>query len=174
MILREAVEADLPGILEIHNHAIRHTTALWTETPADLTERQAWFTQRRASGYPVLVAEQDGRVAAFASFGDFRPKEGYRHTVEHSVYVHPDYTRRGLGRALLTQLIERARQMGKHAMVAGIEAGNVASLRLHEQLGFREVGRLEQVGTKFGRWLDLAFMQLQLDDRPAPGENHPA
>ncbi|MEO6340051.1 MAG: N-acetyltransferase family protein, partial [Caulobacteraceae bacterium] len=119
------------------------------------------------AGYPLLVAEWEGRVVGYASFGDFRPFQGYRHTVENSVYVAPDAHRRGVGRVLMEALIHRARAMGKHVMVAGIEAENLASIRLHAAAGFVEVGRLPQVGRKFGRWLDLVFMQRALDDGEA-------
>lgn len=124
---------------------------------------------RQASGYPVLVAvDQGDTVVGYASFGDWRAFDGYRHTVEHSVYVRSDQRGGGIGRALMLTLIERARGLGKHVMVAGVEAGNEGSLRLHERLGFEHAGTLRQVGTKFGAWLDLTFLQLTLDDRPRP------
>ncbi len=107
-------------------------------------------------------------VAGYASFGDWRPFEGFRHTVEHSVYVRADRRGAGVGKALMGELIVRARGLGKHVMVAGIEAGNAGSIALHKQLGFEEVGLMRQVGTKFGAWLDLAFLQLQLDTRSDP------
>lgn len=168
LLIRDAVPADAVAILSIYNHAVLETTAIWNDAASDLAGREAWLSARQAAGFPVLVAEIDGVVAGFASFGDFRAWEGYRFTVEHSVYVAPDRHRAGIGRALLAALIERALAAGKHAMIGGIEAGNTASIRLHEALGFREVGRLPQVGAKFGRWLDLVFLQLTLDDRAAP------
>jgi phosphinothricin acetyltransferase len=168
MQIRDATEADLPGILVIHNDAVLSTTAIWSEAPSDLHDRQAWLLARRTQGYPVLVASQGGEVLGYASFGDFRPWHGYRHTVEHSVYVQQGQRQKGVGGALLSALIERARTAGKHVMIAGIEAGNTASLRLHAGLEFREAGRLLQVGTKFGRWLDLVFMQRILSAQPAP------
>ena len=116
----------------------------------------------------MLVARDGDFVAGYASFGDWRAFDGYRHTVEHSVYVHPDARGRGLAGALMAELVERARAMGKHMMVAGIESGNLPSIRLHERMGFRITGEMPQVGCKFGRWLDLTFMQLSLDDRAAP------
>ncbi|EOA0767564.1 L-methionine sulfoximine/L-methionine sulfone acetyltransferase, partial [Shigella boydii] len=94
--------------------------------------------------------------------------DGFRHTVEHSVYVHPDHQGKGLGRKLLSRLIDEARDSGKHVMVAGIESQNQASLHLHHSLGFVVTAQMPQVGTKFGRWLDLTFMQLQLDERTEP------
>jgi phosphinothricin acetyltransferase len=168
LLIRDAVPADAAAILLIYNHAALNTTAIWNDAPSDLAGREQWLTARGAAGFPVLIAELDGVVAGFASFGDFRAWDGYRFTVEHSIYVDPARHRAGIGRALLEALIERARVAGKHAMIGGIEAGNAASIRLHESLGFREVGRLPQVGAKFGRWLDLVFLQLTLDDRAEP------
>jgi len=168
ILLRDAVAADAAGILPVYNHAALNTTAIWNEGASDLAGREAWLRARQGGGFPVLVAEIDGAVAGFGSFGAFRAFDGYRHTVEHSVYVHPDHHRQGIGRAVLVALIERAREAGKHAMIGAIEAGNRASITLHESLGFRQVGLLPQSGAKFGRWLDLALLQLILDDRSAP------
>ncbi|WP_425073847.1 N-acetyltransferase family protein [Sagittula sp. S175] len=168
MQIRDAVESDLPAILTIYNDAVLQTTAIWNDTPVDLDNRRAWLADRRRAGYPVLVATEGETVLGYASFGDWRAFDGYRHTVEHSVYVAAEGRGKGIGRALMQALIPRARALGKHTMVAGIEAGNTASIRLHETLGFRQVGLLPQVGCKFGQWLDLAFLQLTLDDRPAP------
>lgn len=169
MHIRDAEDRDLRGVTEIYNDAVRHTTAIWNETEVDLANRRAWHADRLRLGYPVLVAvDADGTVLGYASFGDWRAFDGYRHTVEHSVYVHGDRRGGGIGKALMLALIDRARAIGKHVMVAGIEAGNAPSIRLHERLGFTKVGYLPEVGTKFGRWLDLAFLQLVLDDRTTP------
>lgn len=162
MEIRDAVETDLPGILAIYNDAVAHTTAIWNETLVDLANRHAWWQGRRAQGYPVLVATSGGEVLGYASFGDWRAFDGYRHTVENSVYVAPGARGQGVGCALMVPLIDRARALGKHVMVAGIEAGNGASIRLHEGLGFVRVGLMPEVGIKFDRWLDLAFLQLTL------------
>ncbi|HNM42665.1 GNAT family N-acetyltransferase [Plasticicumulans sp.] len=167
--IRDAGTADLDAILAIYNDAVQHTTAIWNDTPVDRTNRAAWLAARTAAGYPVLVAAAaDGAVLGYASFGDWRAFDGYRHTVEHSVYVHRDARGRGTGHALLAALTGRARALGKHVMVAAIDADNLASLALHRRLGFTETGRMPQVGCKFGRWLDLAWMQLRLDERQQP------
>lgn len=162
LIIRDAVEADLVAIRDIYNHAVEHTTAIWNDVLIDVDNRRAWLELRRAKGFPVLVAEVDGRVAGYASYGDWRAFDGYRHTVEHSVYVDKDSRGAGLGKALMLALIDHARASGKHVMIAAIEAGNTASIALHERLGFRLVGIHREVGQKFGRWLDLAAMELML------------
>ncbi len=159
MIVRDAVDGDLEAVARIYNDAVANTTAIWNETLVDLDDRRRWAAARTAAGFPVLVAEIDGRVAGYGSFGDFRAFDGYRHSCEHSVYVDTDFRRRGVARALMPALEERARRLDKHVMIAGIEAGNAASIALHTEFGFVEVGRLPQVGRKFERWLDLVFME---------------
>lgn len=162
LILRDATEADLPAIRDIYNHAVEHTTAIWNETLVDLANRKAWFDLRQSRGFPILVAETEGRIAGYASYGDWRPFDGFRQSVEHSVYVEKDFYGRGLGKALMSALIERARAGDIHVMVAAIEAGNTGSIALHKSLGFRLVGTHHEVGKKFGRWLDLTMMELKL------------
>jgi phosphinothricin acetyltransferase len=160
----DANEAHLPGILPIYNDAVLHSTALWIEALADLANRRAWLLEREAAGFPVLVAQgSNGEVLGYASYGGWRSNEGFRHTVEHSLYVRADQRGRGLGLALLKALIERAKSADLHVMVAAIESENAASIRLHERLGFVTSGQMPQVGRKFGRWLDLTFMQLTLE-----------
>jgi L-amino acid N-acyltransferase YncA len=161
-LLRDATEADLPIILEIYNDAVANTTAIWNEVLVDLQNRKEWFAARKAKGFPVLVAELDGKVAGYASYGDWRAFDGYRHTVEHSVYVHRDARGGGIGRMLMQELIARAASNGVHVMIAAIESENAASIRLHETLGFRIAGKFSEVGTKFGRWLDLTCMELKV------------
>jgi phosphinothricin acetyltransferase len=168
LIVRDATLEDAADILAIYNHAALNTTAVWTDGPADLTSRREWIGARQQAGYPVLVAMKGRDVVGFASFGDFRPWPGYRHTVENSVYVDERHHRLGIGRSLLAALIERAIALNKHAMIAGIEAANAASIGLHASLGFAEVGRMPEVGCKFGRWLDLVLMQKQLASGVTP------
>ncbi|STR23533.1 N-acyltransferase YncA [Janthinobacterium lividum] len=169
MQIRDAHAGDIEAILAIYNDAVSNTLAIWNERTVDAANRAAWLADRQRAGYPVLVAiDAEGSVAGYASFGDWRPFEGFRHTVEHSVYVRADRRGAGVGKALMVELIARARGLRKHVMVAGIEAGNAGSIALHKQLGFEEVGLMRQVGTKFGAWLDLAFLQLQLDTRSDP------
>lgn len=160
--IRPATDTDLPGILAIHNEAVLSGTALWTTTPSTLADRRAVLSDRQVRGYPFLTADIDGVVAGYGSFGAFRPHEGYVRTVEHSLYIDPRFQRQGIATALLLALVEAARALGKHVMVGGIAADNAASLALHARHGFSETGRLPQVGFKFGRYLDLVFMQRLL------------
>ena len=159
VLVRAAGEVDLPGILAIYNHEVAHTTAIWNDAPVELAERRSWYEARRARSYPVLVADMDGQIAGYASFGDFRLFDGYRFTVEHSVYVAERARRQGIATKLVQRLLEEARLQAKHVMLGGIASDNAASLALHERLGFVESARMREVGYKFGRWLDLIFMQ---------------
>ncbi|QAR46277.1 N-acetyltransferase family protein [Kosakonia cowanii] len=168
MSIRYAVKEDCAAIAAIYNHAVINTAAIWNDQTVDADNRIAWFEARTLLGYPVIVSEENGVVTGYASFGDWRAFDGFRHTVEHSVYVHPEHQGKGLGLALMVRLIEEAKRIGKHVMVAGIEAQNQGSIHLHQKLGFTITGQMPQVGTKFGRWLDLTFMQLQLDNRTDP------
>lgn len=169
MHIRDAHPADAEAITAIYNDAVLHTTAIWNDVPVDVANRLAWIADRKEQGYPVLVAVNENNVVTgYASFGDWRAWGGYRYTVEHSVYVRDHQRGCGIGEALMIKLIERARENGKHVLVAGIEASNIGSIRLHEKLGFESAGLIRQVGAKFDKWLDLAFMQLTLDDRDTP------
>ncbi|CAB3749723.1 GNAT family N-acetyltransferase [Paraburkholderia humisilvae] len=169
MEIRDAGPNHIEGIAAIYNDAVKHTTAIWNDSTVDYTNRAAWLSGRQQAGYPVLVAlDGRGAVIGYASFSDWRAFDGYRHTVEHSVYVRSDQRGKGIGEALMQKLIGRAQSIGKHVMIAGIDANNAGSIRLHAKLGFEQVGHLKEVGQKFGAWLDLAFMQLKLDDRPSP------
>jgi phosphinothricin acetyltransferase len=170
--IRDATPNDLGAMLAIFNEVIANSTAVYFLQPATLDDRRAWFEARRKAGYPVLVAEQGGEVLGFSSFGEFRGVwPGYRYSVEHSVHVRADARGRGIGRQLIEALFEPALAMGKHVMIGGIDADNAASLRLHEALGFQRVAHFREVGHKFGRWLDLVFMQRFLD---VPGASRPS
>lgn len=168
--IRDAETADLEAITAIYNDAVLHTTSIWNEDAVDLADRAAWLADRTAQGYPVLVAVDGSGVLGYATFGDWRPHSGYRHTVEHSVYVRDGERGRGIGKALMLELIHRARSLGKHVMVAAVESSNTGSIIMHKRLDFLQVGRMPQVGAKFDRWLDLTFLQLVLDERPFPDD----
>jgi L-amino acid N-acyltransferase YncA len=157
--LADATAADLPGLLAIYNEVIATSTAVYSYLPVTLEERRQWWQARLAQGYPVLVARNRDGVAGFASFGDFRAWPGYRFTVEHSVHVRADGRGRGIGTQLVGALIPRAAALGKHVMIAGVDAANTPAIRFHERLGFTHAGTLREVGYKFDRWLDLLFLQ---------------
>lgn len=159
--LRPAVAADLPAINAIYNHYVGSSTATYQTRPMSPQERVAWFA-RHDGLHPVIVAEVDGTIVGWASLGEFHKREAYRNTVESSVYVRHDRRRLGIGKALLAEIILQARVIGHHTIVALIDSEQAASIVLHEHAGFARVGRLHQVGYKFGRWLDVIYMQLMI------------
>lgn len=157
----DADESRLPGITAIFNHAVRETFSIWSETETTVELRRAWMQARKGAGFPVLVAIDEAsplEVLGYGSFGVFRDFPGYIKTVEHSVYVAPAAQRRGIGKAILHELVARAKAKGLEAMVGGIDSANAGSIALHEQAGFEVQGRLKGVGRKFGKSLDLVFM----------------
>ncbi len=172
MIVRDAVEADVAAILAIYNQVLMTSAAIWRDEPVTLEDRLAWFHAQQDQGFPVLIAvdssevDQTGPTVGYASFGAFRPWPGYYPTVEHSIHVADGSRGRGVGQMLLDGLTERATAMGKSVMVAGIDAGNVGSIRFHQRSGFREVARMEGIGRKFGEPLDLVLMQRDLPVEP--------
>ena len=160
--IRPARQGDLEAITAIYNEAGVGTTASYDIEPVTVADRRAWLEHKQNQDFPVLVAEADGRVLGFAGYGSFRDKAGYAHTVEHSVYVVDGARAAGVGRMLMTALIDRARGDGVHVMVGVLDADNAASVAFHERLGFEQVGRLREVGRKFDRWLDAVLVQLVL------------
>lgn len=165
MDIRDAGESDLPGLLAIYNDVIATSTAIYSYLPVTLEDRTEWWRARVALGYPVLVAADGAGVLGFSTFGDFRTWPGYRFTVEHSVHVRSDCRSRGIGKQLVAALFPRATALGKHVMIAGVDAANDASIRFHERLGFEKTGHLREVGHKFDRWLDLVFLQRLIAER---------
>jgi L-amino acid N-acyltransferase YncA len=159
--VRLAVPSDAAAINDILNYYIVHTTATFITVPNTVTERVVWLNDREAI-HPVIVAELDGFVAGWASLSAFRPRQAYRQTAELGVYVRHDLHRRGIGRALVSELIVRARALGHHVLVGGCCHESTASLALMESLGFTQVARFREVGRKFDRWLDVIFLQLIL------------
>jgi L-amino acid N-acyltransferase len=159
--IRLAEAADAEAIRAIRNDVIERSTAAWTTQTLTAGDGQAWLAENltRRSAY---VAEADGQVIGYANWSPWRPKDGYRHTVEDSVYLTREHQGRGLGTQLLSTLIEGASDSGAHVMMACIEASNAPSVALHQRLGFELVGTAREVGRKFGRWLDLTMMRLQL------------
>jgi L-amino acid N-acyltransferase len=165
MQIRNAVEGDIERVAAIYNEVLRTSTAIFNDQPVSVAQRVEWWKGRVEQGYPVLVAVEGEAVVGFASFGDFRSWPGYRFTVEHTVHVDSEFRGMGAGSALMQELIERARAAGKHVMVGGVDAENVASVRFHERVGFERVAHFREVGFKFDRYLDLVFLQYWITPR---------
>ena len=163
---RPATASDLAGILAILNHNILTSTAIYSYTPWTMEQLEQWFAAKQNEDMPVLVALADYKVQGYGTYGIFRPKEGYRFCVEHSIYIDDAAQGMGIGSAMLQALIARAKAQGLHTMVAGIDATNAHSIAFHRKFGFVEVGLMKEVGYKFNRWLDLQFMQLTLPPSP--------
>jgi len=162
LTITDSVRADLPEILAIYNEVIRNSTAVYSEVEFTAERGDAWFDAKAAQGFPFLVAREASGIVGFGTLGDFRAWPCYHFTVEHSVHVRCDRRGAGIGRALVVELMARAAALGKHMMVAGIDAENAVSIGLHQSLGFAVVGRFHEVGFKFGRWLDLMFLQRRV------------
>lgn len=160
--IRDCTPADLDVVHALHVDAVLHSTAIWQEEPHPRSWFDTWLAERQGDGWPVLVAEVDGVVAGYATYSQWRPHQGYRHTVEHSVYVVEALRGRGVASTLMRALVTRATDEGRHVMVAGICSTNTGSIALHERLGFTTVAVVPEVGRKFGRWLDLTLMRLPL------------
>ena len=157
--IRPCEDRDLAAIMEIYNHAVAHTNAIWNDQLADIDHRRAWWQSRIQTGFPVLVATMDDMTIGYASFGPFRPHDGFRSSVEHSIYVSDACRGQGIGGRLLSALEAEAEAGGFHAMIGGIAHDNAISLALHAKHGFAEVGRMPEVATKFGQWQTLVLMQ---------------
>ena len=159
------------AILDLLNDAIVHSTAVYDYRPRPPSAMGPWFAAKREHGFPVLGLEDEaGQLLGFASYGGFRAWPAYHYTVEHSIYVHRDHRGQGHARRLLSALIEAARERDRHVLIGAIDAGNAASLALHRSLGFETCGTIRHAGYKFGRWLDLVFVQKLLDTPHAPRE----
>lgn len=165
--IRPATESDLAAINDIYNHYVLHSACTYQEEPETLAGRRQWF-KHHGEKHPVIVAEADGQVVGWGSLSAYHPRSAYRRTVENSVYVHHQHHRRGIGSRLLRELVIRARNLGHHAIIAGIDADQPASVALHAKFHFERVGRMRQVGFKFDRWLDVVYMELILDGASRP------
>ncbi len=162
LTIRPAKSGDLDKILEIVNHSILHTTANYNYDIQTLEIQTKWFEDKKTKNMPVVVADLDGEVVGFGSYGQFREKIGYQYTVEHSVYVVDNVIGKGIGTKLLTELIRLAKEQGFHVMIGAIDGDNKGSIAFHEKFGFTAIGTIREVGYKFNHWLDLVFMQLIL------------
>ena len=162
-MIRSAVREDVQYILDIFNYNILNSTGIYMYEPQTLAQRMEWFLGKQERNEPLFVYEEDGVVVGYATYGQFRAYPAYLYTVEHSVYVHKDYHRKGIATKLMQVLIKYAREHDVKTMVGGIDASNQASIISHEKLGFTYSGTIKNAGYKFDRWLDLAFYQLDLD-----------
>lgn len=153
----------LEAIRAIFNEAIVNSTALYDYEPRSPEVMEAWWAAKQASNLPVIgVLDENGMLMGFGSYGPFRPHAAYQYSVEHSIYVDGRFRGRGLGKELLSRLIDRATQQGYHMMIGVIDAENAGSIALHAKAGFEPCGHIRHAGYKFGRWLDLALYQLVL------------
>jgi len=169
--IRLAEENDLKDILAIYNDIIINTTAVYEYRPHTMAMRSAWYEAKKKDGYPVFVAEENNQIVGFSSFGPFRAWAAYKYSVENSVYVAAEHRGKGIGKLLMSPLIEVAKKKDMHAIIASIDASNLASIVLHKSFGFEEVAHFKQVGFKFGRWLDLKFFELILITPEHPKES---
>jgi len=162
--VRAAAESDSAVINDIYNHYVRHSTCTYQEEPEALESRKRWLSHH-GEKHPVIVAEANGQVLGWGSLSPYHARSAYRHTVENSVYVHHQHQRHGIGSLLLEELIACAKRQGHRVIIAGIDADQDGSIKLHAKFHFKKVGHLEQVGFKFGRWLDVVYMELRLEHR---------
>lgn len=160
-MIRAATVADAPAICQIYNHFILHSTATFEEEAIGADE-MARRIDAVLTRLPFLVAEIDGSVAGYAYATAWKPRSAYRHTVESSVYIAPGCSGMGLGTRLYQALLQALRERGVHAVLAGIVLPNEASVALHEAFGFAAVGRMREVGLKFGQWLDVGYWECLL------------
>jgi phosphinothricin acetyltransferase len=160
--IRAATEADLAGINDIYNHYVLHSTCTYQEEPEPIESRRQWF-RHHGEKHPIIVAETGKEIVGWGSLSAYHPRSAYRRTVEDSVYVHHEHHRCGVGSFLLEDLILRARSLGHYAIIAGIDGEQAASVALHGKFRFEKVGHFKKVGFKFGRWLDVIYMELMLE-----------
>ena len=160
--IRDYQITDCPAILDIINDAILNSTALYDYNVRTLTTQEAIFEEKLQKGFPVIVAEMNGEVVGFGYYSEFRFREAYKFTVEHSVYANKNCIGKGIGKLLLTELIERAKQQNLHTMIGVIDSENESSIAFHEKFGFEKAGFIKESGFKFNRWLHSVFMQKML------------
>lgn len=162
--VRDAVLGDLPAMLDIYNDAIRNLTATFDLEEQNLDERKTWFA-KYDDKYPLVIAELDGCVVGYCCLNPFRDKPAYAHSTELSVYIAPNYRGRKIGSRLMTEILQRAEQLGYHTVIGGVAGGNLVSMKLHEKFGFTYVGCFKEVGLKFGEWQDVHFYQLMFNQQ---------
>lgn len=162
VIIRKYQSEDCAAILEIINDQILNGVALYDYEPRSLAQQKAIFEDKLQKGFPVIVAELDNQVVGFGYYSEFRFREAYKFTVEHSVYANKNFVGKGIGFALMNELIAFAKEQGLHTMIGVIDSENVSSITFHEKFGFEKAGFLKETGFKFDRWLHSVFMQKML------------
>ncbi len=161
-IIRDAAESDLPAIAGIMNHYRQHTSHIWDRTAVSPEKAKAWLAGHQQPPYTAIVAELAGQVVGYASLSQFRPYSGYDVTAENSIYLAPDWEGRGVGAALMTELLQRARKNGLKAVTAWIDSNNSPSVRFHEKFGFRHAGTMERVGMLDGHLTSVIILVLSI------------
>jgi phosphinothricin acetyltransferase len=157
------------AILDIFNHEIINTTALYDYNPRTMANMETWFSNKTAGKFPVIgILNETNQLAGFASYGTFRAWPAYKYSVEHSVYIHKDFRGKGLASTLIQELVKHAKQQQLHTLIGAIDKDNNASVELHKKLGFQHAGTIKQAGFKFGRWLDVVFYQLIIETPENP------
>ena len=162
MIIRKANRTDVPAMREIFNEVLRNSNFIYRETEVNLEERYAWYDEKIDNGFPIFGAYQDHKLIAYAGYGSWRAAQGYRKTVELTIYVDSSFRRQGTGKVLMQTLIDQAVADGYHVLIGAIDSANISSINFHKKFGFIETARMPEVALKNGQWLDLVFMQKQL------------
>jgi L-amino acid N-acyltransferase len=160
--IRIAEYQDLESIRSILNEEILNGTAVYHYEEKSRIDMEVWFDEKFQNNFPVFIAEVENQIVGFATYGAFRPHRGFQYTVEHSIYLSPNATGKGIGKTLMQALIHKAKEQNYHIILAFVDAGNENSCKFHFKLGFREVGNLKEVGFKFNQWLDLRILELNL------------
>ncbi|MGE5545126.1 MAG: N-acetyltransferase family protein [Bacillota bacterium] len=161
--IRDAVASDLPSLLNIYNYAVKNLAASFDIEEKTLAERETWFNEHQGK-YPLIVAELNDEVVGYCSLSMFRDKAAYSRSAELSIYIQPGHWGEGIGTALMQEMLIRAKKLGYHVIVAGITGDNEVSIKLHKKMGFEFVGCFKEVGFKFGKWHDVHFYQLLIDE----------
>ena len=162
MIIRRAERGDVPAMREIFNEVLRNSNSIYREEEVDLAERYAWFDEKMDHGYPIFGAYEENKLIGYAGYGSWRAAQGYRKTVELTIYVDNKYRGTGVGSLLMQTIINQAKSDGYHVMLGAIDAENKGSIEFHKRFGFIETARMPEVALKHGQWLNLVFMQLNL------------
>ena len=162
MIIRRAERNDVPAMREIFNEVLRNSNSIYREEEVSLEERYSWFDEKISHGFPIFGAYDGEKLIAYAGYGSWRAAQGYRETVELTIYVDSAYRGSGVGSKLMQTVIDQAKNDGLHVMIGAIDSKNIDSINFHKKFGFVETARMPEVALKHGQWLDLIFMQKQL------------